>query len=129
MYIPDRALSYTQNSTNGPLVYGPICLHYKYCGGRLHCSSRFWLSIYVGPYFAVFAAFLLCLSFNLLYPRRQSLYVLRPPSLVRDLGKGAVTSQAGFLNLKIVIIMWTFHVSNDNMRYTCSFLHLFYSVC
>ena len=62
------------------------------------------------------------LSFYLLYPRRQSLYVLRPPSLVRDLGKGAVTSQAGFLNLKIVNIMWTFDVSNDNMRYTCSVL-------
>ena len=39
--------------------------------------------------------------------------MLRSSSPVRDLSKGAVTSQAGFLNLKIVKIMWTFHVKND----------------
>ena len=47
---------------------------------------------------------LICILVNICYPtEKASLYALRPPTLpfpVRDLGKDAVTSQAGFLNLK-----------------------------
>ena len=37
-------------------------------------------------------------------------------------GKGVATSQAGFLDLKKVNIMWILPFNNDKMRYTCSIL-------
>ena len=40
---------------------------------------------------------------------------LSPSSPEKYLGQGAVTSQAGFLNLKEVNNIWIFHVNNDKM--------------
>ena len=57
------------------------------------------------------------------YPlEKTNHYTLRsstPPTPVRELGKGAVTSQAGFLNLKQLNMRGTFYVHKDKMEYTC----------
>ena len=39
-----------------------------------------------------------------------------------DLVEGAVTSQAGFLNLQKKKIMFIFHINNDKMQYASLFL-------
>ena len=48
----------------------------------------------------------------------HALWPPTPPSQRDYLGMGAVTSQAGFLNLKIVNIILTLRVNNDRMWYT-----------
>ena len=61
-------------------------------------------------------------NYNLVSSCEGSHHALRPPtppSPVRDLGQGAVTSQAGFLNLRKMNITLAFLAINVEIWYTC----------
>ena len=67
-------------------------------GGVLSCHRYGWIDKYLVLIFY-------CPD------KRKPLCTVFPPSQVKDLGQGAVTSQQGFLNLKEVNIIWILHVN------------------